>query len=690
MHAATDTRPLPGAQAPSALRSHARAGGERGGLTAGRWAALAGLVTAYYAIAVAIYRHWADRAWFPVAGDEPHYLTVAYSLAYDHSLNLYRAYAHAFATPRVFHLPYGPGTPAQQDTAHATPGPHGLFSTHGLGLPALLVPGFRLDSVDGAKLTMIAISGLAVALVGYLALRSVRSVPAAVAIAAAVAIGMPLLPAASQIYPDVPAGTISLAVLCAVFLRTRPAVLPARHGPDQPPLDGPGPMRVPLVVDVVLIAALAFQPWLEIKNVAPALLGAAGLAWACRRAGHLRRALAAGLATVFSVAALAAYEEYAFGSLTGTYNSSNTMSAPGHALMVFLGLHLDAQQGILVQAPILVLGLAGIVRGLRRRQGWALLAAGLYLSVMVPNAVYPNTYGGGSFAGRFGWSGAVILLLPAVTLLAELWEQRRIVLVGAVVVGELAIQAVAALRYGVAHLALYSELASGHPEAWARAYPTVWGPAVRVLPAYFDDSWAWRYLPNIIGPVVVILAVVWLSDLGRQRERGEARRLAPRVWAATTVAALAAYLLVATVPTPPEPPLTIPATALPRLAGQQVGRAVEVSAPADASGFVTFGPPFYVAPGRYRFVLVVSATGPALSGSAGGWDVVASRSDSGLLGNSDVPLAAGSIAPTGGRTTTVAGTFSVGSSARTWAVQVRTRYSGEGTLHLFSVGLTRP
>jgi hypothetical protein len=676
MNSPVDMRPAAAGEAPAAGPPRART---PGGLDARRWAALAGLLAGYYAVAVAIYRHWADRAWFPVSGDEPHYLTIAYSLAYDHTANLYRAYAHAFATPTVFHLPFGPGTAPNKVTAHATPGPHGLFSTHGLGLPALLVPGFRLDSVDGAKLTMVAISGLAVALAGYLALRSVRSTAAAVAIAAAAAIGMPLLASASQIYPDVPAGTISLAVLTAVYLRTRPAGEATAGDPGRPPL----------AIDVILMAALALQPWLEIKNVAPALLGAAGLAWAYRRTGQHRRAVAVAVVTVVSVVALAAYEEYAFGSLTGSYSSANSLSAPGHAAMVFLGLHLDAQQGILVQAPILVFGLAGIVRGLRRRQGWALLATGLYLSVMIPNAVYPNTYGGGAFAGRFGWSGAVLLLLPTVGLLAELWEQRRVLLVSIAVAGELAIQAVAAVRYGVDHLVLYSEISSGASVAWAGVYPIVWGPAVRILPAYYDDSWAWRYLPNLLAPLVVVLGVAWLSGLGLRRRHG--RRGRPWVPAAATAAAIVAYLLVAAIPAPPEPPLTVPAATLPRLTGQQVGNGVEASA-TDPAGFVTFGPPFFAGPGRYRFEIVASATAAtAPPGAApGSWDVVASVSGNGLLGEGADELATGPIPPTGGRTTTVAGTFTIPSSARTWAVQIRTRYAGSGTLTIASITLARP
>ena len=330
--------------------------------------------------------------------------------------------------------------------------------------------------------------------------------------------------------------------------------------------------------------------------------------------------------------------------------------------MQFLGLNLDSTQGLLVQAPILVLGMVGVVRGCVRREAWSLVAAATYLALLASNAVFVH-YGGVSFAGRYGWTAAVLLFVPTVDVLADLWAKRQAVVLS-VLSAETALQAVEFVHYAIDHYVLYSPSRSlaKTPAAWAKGYPTLWGRLGQWLPSYTNTAWVWQYLPDILAPLVVVCLVLALLPSRRANSGGERRGVhhqhrrtrfrghsSPLSWAArgAFVLSLVGYLLAVRFAPVPRPPITLAAASLPHR-GQQAAGGVVVTAPPGPLGFVTFGPPYFLTPGRYTAVIEAALSArsiPTASAkpktSPATWDVLVAPGNLALVGEPRKVIAQG-------------------------------------------------
>lgn len=154
------------------------------------------------------------------AGDEPHYLLAAQSLAFDGDLDVANDYRSRERTRRIvkaFPL---------ETFRHAADlnGSGKLRPLHGVGLSVLLAPAVGLGGRTGAQLAMVLIAALlADQLLRLLRdLRFGRTVRTAAWLA--VVACSPLLVFASQIYPEVPA---ALLIVVALRVMVRHAASPA-------------------------------------------------------------------------------------------------------------------------------------------------------------------------------------------------------------------------------------------------------------------------------------------------------------------------------------------------------------------------------------------------------------------------------------------------------------------------------
>ena len=142
-------------------------------------------------------------------GDEPHYLMVAQSIAYDGDVDLANDYANRERTLRVAtHFPL--------DTFHQVVDYRGsgqLRPVHGGALSVLLAPAVALGGLTGARIMMILIAALLAdqlfRLLRDLGLRR----PYRILAWSAVVFCLPLLASTSQIYPEVPAALLILVAL---------------------------------------------------------------------------------------------------------------------------------------------------------------------------------------------------------------------------------------------------------------------------------------------------------------------------------------------------------------------------------------------------------------------------------------------------------------------------------------------
>jgi hypothetical protein len=140
-------------------------------------------------------------------GDEPYYLLVTHSLAYDFDADLTNNYAHGDWRRFMDRaIEPQPGDPV---------GPHGeKYSRHNEMLPLMLAPAYRLGGKAGALATM----ALMTAALAWMTLRLARHYAAehpagALAAYALAAFGPPLLLYSYQVWVEVPAALLAAAVL---------------------------------------------------------------------------------------------------------------------------------------------------------------------------------------------------------------------------------------------------------------------------------------------------------------------------------------------------------------------------------------------------------------------------------------------------------------------------------------------
>lgn len=467
---------------------------------------ISSLLLIYCLCALGVFFLWRNADFNGVTGDEPHYLIMANGLAKHGALEQTVPYTEAFLPAERDKF----GIPAQSakfapENMHTIIGKHGHFNMHNLGLPLLLALPFTAGGIVGAKLFMILCGVLAVPLcwhlTGVFALDRRQRWLAVFATCVAV----PLVPAANQIYPDLLAG-----VLCLLGLYWFSTTQAAR---------GRG-------AELALAVAVAYLPWLQIKfGPACAAIILAVVARIYRQGGDRWR-----IARILAVAGvscllLVAYNLYAYGKVSGPY-LSDAIEVSRTSAMVMFGLLFDQNQGFLMLNPINLVGLLAIGWLVRADRALALLWAVVFLSLIVPNGLHPNWYGGWCFSGRFGWAGAIVFLLPTLYGLLDIGRRRATLF--RVLVGLSALwQAGLLLRYGINLVGLYNRDAATPFDHYSIFY----GALHDWLPALYDSRWAFSYVPNYVW----LGAGAWLLAGGflGKREGGQARAAGPALGGAT-------------------------------------------------------------------------------------------------------------------------------------------------------------
>ena len=532
------------------------------------------LVGIYLIIAVGTLMIWQARGVYLLVGDEPHYLVIAKALIESLSLDQRSAYLSELANPVIFAQAMEPLDPTLSSPGTQTfINSAGMFSVHAPGLGLILAVPFGIAGVLGAKLALIAIGAAAVAVawvaVGVFTTRfGIRF-----AITLATAIGCPLLYSAGQVYPDVPAGAIVLLGLTWLLTAGRDR---ARWQ------------------QAVVVLCLAFLPWLQLKFSAPALILVLALAWQWRRT-HRGLAIASMLLLGLSIALLSAFNIYAYGSVTGAYVDGG-LELSLDAVMVLIGLFLDQNQGLLFLNPMLWLGLAGLVGLLRTRRSFAVIWVLVVLSLVVPNAMHPNWYGGGSFMGRFALPASMAFIIPAAAALVAVQRRSRGAFWALIAIG-IAIQVAYwgwyALISGIdpgysSGMDLYNKPAG----TWLENYAVFGFPIERYLPAWYDRQWAFEFVPNLVW-VMIAAAIVGLAFVASRV------RLKP-VALSVTSTAIALVAAAGTFSLPGARTLLAQAAELPSQTGAILGTSRVAERGIDPPAFITVGPQVSMRQGPYE------------------------------------------------------------------------------------------
>lgn len=526
------------------------------------------------AVAVLATTAWLHRQGVTATGDEPTYLATAFALAHSHSLSVASAYRYALAHRLV---PGLPGSPSGWQLVFS----HGrAFPYHEPGLAIVLAPAVALGGVQASYVLLAVLTGVAV---GWLSvavgrLSDARS-PGRVAAAGVFLFPASLL-AATQVYPDLLSG-LAIAVV-VVLLATM-----ERRGRSS---------WWQLVVAGVL---LGFLPWLHIQNALYAGLLAVALVvvhWR-RRLRWWPLAVGLGLA-VCGWALMALYDSYVYGHWQGPANNVLTWGALSWTRI--LALVVDRQQGMLVQLPVVLLGLAALVVLRRRFPVTAVSTVVVAAAVVLVSGASGNSFGGASFVGRFDWAAFPVLLSFAALYLVELWRRRRWAATAVTVVaGVLALlQGAEVLRH---HHAFYSTSWLTPPRP---AGPGWWGRLDSLLPSFSQLTPAWA-TPRVVWAVLwegaaAALVVVVAAQLLAVRRRPPLSRMAPVLVAPVALSVAAAVTLGETAGSAAQrmSPMVAPAASLYTAVGHRQGANVVVEG--THTGALVYGPYWILPDGRYR------------------------------------------------------------------------------------------
>jgi hypothetical protein len=333
----------------------------------------------------------------PPDGDEPYYLLVAHSLAYDLDADLANNYADGDSLhflPR--RLEAQPGDPVGQ---------HGeMYSRHNVMLPLLLALPYRVAGAAGAFATMAALA----AALAWLTLRVARhrfaQWPGGALLAwALLAFAPPLLLYSHQVWVEVPA---ALLVMLA--------------------LDGLRELGTSRRAAVLFWTMVVLLPLLKLRFAVFAGLLAVFAWWRSGRhqvglVERVRRLAAAIGGMVVLFAAILAFNHARFGAALKTYGLEQLLpESPFHVVLArFLGMFFDLGFGLFAAGPLWALLVPALALLVLRRPELAAELAFLTVPYLLLVSFRREWFGGWSPPLRNGLAVLPLLALPLATLLDD-------------------------------------------------------------------------------------------------------------------------------------------------------------------------------------------------------------------------------------------------------------------------------
>lgn len=293
----------------------------------------------------------------------------------------------------------------------------------------------------------------------------------------AATISLPLIPASNQIYPDVLAGLIALTGLYWFFTVHE---------------------RRSAGLEVLLAATAVFLPWLHIKFATTCVVLVLSItAKIYFQSRDLKKIIRIFIIAGTSCLALAAYNYYAFGKISGPYQSG-ALQVSKTSLMVLLGLHFDQNQGFILQNPVNLIGILAIGWMYKLNRTFSIVWALVFLSLIVPNALHKNWYGGGIFSGRFQWAAAIAFIIPTIYGLLVIAKSKKMAFKAIIASGAL-LQLYFFYQYAISGANLYNKGAG----TWFDNYSIFYYPMQAWMPMLYDASWAYGYWPNYSWTILV-------------------------------------------------------------------------------------------------------------------------------------------------------------------------------------------
>ncbi|MFC2002709.1 hypothetical protein ACFLV4_02005 [Chloroflexota bacterium] len=603
------------------------------------------LIIIYLVLAFTTFVVWQTSERYSVTGDEPHYLVMASGIIRHGTLEQTVPYKEEFQNREIYKRGLAPTDTLPGNIDTTVIGPHGIYNVHNIGLPLLLALPFGIGGVIGAKVFMILLNSLIVLVIWKVSGLFSGDWKIRFAAVFAVSIGLPLIPASNQIYPNMLAGLICLNALYWILTLSK---------------------HRPVAIEVFYALTIGFLPWLHIVFVPPALLLSATLVYLLLiGTKHFRRVIVVVLSLLLSLGILALYNDYAFGNLFGPYENGE-LQVSETALMVLLGLHFDQNQGFLLQNPVFLIGVLSIGSFLANNRRLGFIVALVYLSLIVPFSLHVNWYGGYSFFGRFAWAAAVFFMIPTVFGLIKLASLSRLafrLIIGAGIL----LQVLLYFRYTLPGFVLMNK----PPPTWLNDYAVFYYPLQKWLPALYNVNWAYQYLPNLVFFLIIVgLLILGLATFCKPNNR----QIILTVFLSTSIVSV---LICGFFSNPVYNSRIFNAKDL----GSQTGSlqdgmrfAVEVI---DKPGYVTYGPYVILRGGSYRAVFYF-ASNASEDQTVGAWDI--------YQGSTDAIIKQGPLSGTKGQIKQISVPFDVAN----WQItrwQFRTKWNGSNDIKIIKIEL---
>ncbi len=367
------------------------------------WAALAAVaaLTGASAGALALVRNQGVH----INGDEPSYLVEAESIARYFTLNSNPGYNFIITHHIVYPFTQKPGpNVAAQMTWEAILRHHLYLPTHSVGLSVLLAVPILFGPTVAIVAFLAMLAALAVGVVHLVGLLAGTRSPWRFALAGVFLVPSYLV-ASTQVYPDLMTGMIiAVVVLLVALFETKRGCTTAQ------------------VVTGGLL--LALFPWLAQKNIPLTCLLLVVLVVASRRTLMAGAQLAwLAVPALVSLSGVVLFNLWAYGHPLGSKNPVTTSGIETwtrSAALVF-----DRRSGILIQMPILVLGVAALWVWRRRIPLAVIAAVVLTAAIVYGNGTEPGSQTGGSFNGRYEWPLVPLALAFCALYVIDLWRVRR-------------------------------------------------------------------------------------------------------------------------------------------------------------------------------------------------------------------------------------------------------------------------
>jgi hypothetical protein len=469
-------------------------------------------------------------AWFihrkgvNLTGDEPAYIIQAQ--AYLHlSPNIFSTIRADLSVHSL--AAYAPGAPVSAVASFA--GPRGVISPFEPGLGLLLIPFVATGRLFlGSTVGMLVLNTAGLIYIHRRVSRLTTLDRRCQFLLGLMLAAPAVLLAVTQIYPDLLSGILLACAIVEIAFIERTGVS-ARLG------------------TAVIGFSLAFLPWLQGKNLAPAVVALVALL-------IVRLRVSAGRRTTFVILTLCllswglllAYNLRYFGHLTGLPEPAPNFGHNG--VEYTLGLLFDRDQGLFVQVPVAVVGFLGLWMA-RKRLPISVIATVVSVgSVLLLNGTYTsNPYGGRSLAGRFMWTAIPLLVAWTGPVLARWQRAGRPMRWPIALVGGLWIyQAVPILDGSHTYYNFFTQTPPWEPASW----PGWWPGFNRLLPQ-FDLPGHFLGSPSEALAIVLAIAAI-LAVAASQYARAD--RFSNR--SAATVGALGVLVLASLVVVRPLGPLT--------------------------------------------------------------------------------------------------------------------------------------